>query len=372
MSVDVLSLTKNETDIGISEILRTGDLKSGIDIHFTLNNQILSVITTAKKASTFSNLKRSLEMFLTDEYKDSSFKRIFNTLQITISNNFKWMSGDDLKQQDTEYTVTDQAPEAENTETKTEVSGETNKELYQPVTISEAIRMHKGNIMFEGSISIVDDKVTQGATKATWTCTNCSREVESKIRDVLCIPKVPNTCYECEGNKFEENYEYINVQSLEITPQTNTEQFNLDPIKVYVFDKDTEAIRINGTVKIFGKIAKHIDKKTSRFYTVVYAKFVEYLDQRRFTITEKDRKEIKAFSKRKNLEADLIALFGKDVIGYEFGKLSCLLSAVGGVEILDLVNARIRKKRALEYFINRSPWWSKIKTLEMVADDSSK
>jgi len=367
---NTLPLTDLETKAGITEIYRTGTSKNDLSIHFIINGYESELIlpTNDNLSSTYNRLKKRLEDFLpykTDEDKDY-FKRLQQTLEITINKNFNWMCGKDIRAEKEGFKENNSNSNNQS-EAEQETKSEDDRNSYVPVTVHNAVAMHSGLIQFEGVISSIDTTEEPQAflKKAEWKCYVCGNLVERPVYNMLDIPSPPKTC-SCENeNCFENCHEYINSRLFKLQSEDNfLTDATLELLPVYVLEDDINNIQLSSKIRIYGKIHKRQNPKTKQFYTVVVAKFVDYKDRRSIEITEQDKCKLEELSKSETLEQDLTNQFAKQIIGLEFEKLSIILSAVGGEEILHPDNGRVVKRGRINILIIGPPGFGKTELMK--------
>ena len=242
MKADTLPLTKNEVQVGISKIERGGNLTNGTEIFFTIKKAIFSLLTTEKRSTTYSRLEKGLPKFINgNKITNSDFKKLHATIKSTISNNYNWMIGNDLK------TAKNGFKEHVNSDSEI-IDNSTNDDdldSYLPVKIRQAIGMHSGKIQFEGVIGSAATDVRQFLKKAGWKCYNCTGRYDKEIYNILDIPQTPKSCFNCESSiGFENCHDYINARLLKIQSEDNTNDPSLSLLPVYVLNEDTENIQL--------------------------------------------------------------------------------------------------------------------------------
>jgi DNA replicative helicase MCM subunit Mcm2 (Cdc46/Mcm family) len=356
LKANILPLTKNEVQVGISKIERGGNLTNGIEIF----------LTAEKRSTTYSRLEKGLPKFINgNKITNSDFKKLHAALKSVISNHYGWMIGNDLKTLKSGF----KEHVNSNSEIIDDDTNDNDLNSYESVTIRQAVGMHSGKIQFEGVIGLAATDVRQFLKKASWKCYNCEGRYDKDIHNIFDIPSTPKSCPMCDSSVgFENCHDYINARLLKIQPEDNTNDPSLSSLLVYVLNDNTENIQLSGRIKIYGRIHKRQDPKDRLFNTVVVANHVEYKDQQTLNITKKDKLEAIKFSKRKDLESALVNLFARDVIGEDFSKLSILLSAIGAPEILDPNTGKMKKRGRMNLLLIGPPGGAKTKLLTGAID----
>ncbi|MPZ07282.1 MAG: AAA domain-containing protein [Nitrososphaeraceae archaeon] len=351
MPGDELILTEEEKKLGISNVRRDGSVKSGFVIEFTINGLILRLATNNTTSTTFNRLSKALTKF---QYPEDGINDLYQGLETTILRNFKWMIGEDIKNQKEGYTVNSETTLVETT-SDDKIDAD-DRSTYTSVSIPEAIGMHSGRIQFEGVIgSAATDKLAF-LEEARWRCYDCQELISKRIFNMLDIPNTPKKCPHCDSTiGFEHCHTYINSRLLKIQSEDTTNDTALELLPVYVLNEYTDNIQLSGRVKIYGRVAKRQDLHSKQFYTVIIAKFVEYKDKKKLKITANDEKEIIKYGKRKNLERNLTDQFAQTIIGEYFAKLTIILSAIGAPKILDSKIGRVIRRGRMHILIIGPP-----------------
>ena len=357
MSQNELFLTETEKRLGISSVLRDGSIKTGFVIEFTINASILRLPTSDTVSTTYLRLKKRLQdSKLTNNLSDNDFKDLCSTLETLILKNFKWMIGEDIKNEKDGYAVNSETTLVDTTISQEDETDDNDLSTYTPVSIPEAIGMHSGRIQFEGVITSAATDKFQFLEEAIWQCHDCQNLIQKRVFNILNIPSTPQECPYCESKAgFEHCHKYINSRLLKIQSEDNTNDTALELLPVYVLNEYTDNIQLSGRVKIYGKIAKRQDSRTKQFFTVVVAKFVEYKDKRKLTLTKQDKAEIIRYSKSETLEQNLVDEFAKNIIGEDFAKLTVLLCAIGAPELMHPETSRIVKRGRMHILIIGPP-----------------
>ena len=207
----------------------------------------------------------------------------------------------------------------------------------QIISVSDVIRRHFGRYKVKGII-IGISKLFKMISKVGFYCDYCKKYVEIDFPlPVFTIKDIEKKCNQCQKfSKNSFNLEYKNAVAVELQ---DTETFNdMDRLPVYLFDNDTEGIRVGETVTIIGDIQIVNNRK---LFTCLYAESIQYLNREDVILTELDRQAIKRFVQIKqkngiNIMDALVELFDPSIVGYEHVKKGLLMSTVNTSEIASI------------------------------------
>lgn len=192
------------------------------------------------------------------------------------------------------------------------------------------LRKHFGSARPRGTITGIS-KLSVMISKVSFYCDNCQFMTEldfalpeSNDKD---IDKKCGKCHKFTRNDL--NPEYKNAVIIELQ---DTDTFNdMDRLTVFLFDEDTERIRIGETVIITGDM--EIVNNGKRLYTCLNGKSIHYLNRENFTLSEYDIKEIDEFvntttTNKSQLIDKLVSIFDTSIVEYDHVKKGLLMAAV--------------------------------------------
>jgi len=224
------------------------------------------------------------------------------------------------------------------------------------VTISQALRMHEGNIRVKGMISGSSAKVEKMYTLLGLRCGECDMINElvnyrdSRPRFAYEVPRIDLNkvkCVQgCESFKHEPHEEVISALRIELQ---DTETYNdLERLQTVLLGNCTMNVSIGEQVIITGSIQKvRVKDKLLPYVFVglepVNVSSIEYVNKREsIELTETEEKEMQEFVKKnKGRELDALSgLVALSIIGYEHVKKGLLMCAVNSGK--DSVERRLR------------------------------
>lgn len=202
------------------------------------------------------------------------------------------------------------------------------------ISPSQALRKNVGTYKVKGTI-ISTSRLFRMISTIQFGCNICQQLREIKFPlPVFDIPKdfMP-ICSKCNNIMDNKNRLYpIHISSVTIELQ-DSETFNdLERLSVYLFDRDTEGIRVGETVTILGDTAILNFKK--RYFTYIFAKSIHYHSREDLTLSKPEIDAIKRFSQNKfdrkyrgSVIDQLIQMFDLSIVGHDNAKKGILLSA---------------------------------------------
>ena len=320
-----------------------------IDLEQTQELQEMNIVTKL----TFNPEKRKLELKLNSKYNDIP---LF-TFPISLDQ-FHMLQKEDIENLDRELHA--QEIEANVIEKILEVFGlEINKSLilesikehyiqnlnasktnqseveqaYEPVAVT--LRKHSGKARPKGTITGIS-RLFKMISKTSFYCDRCQYMTELDFP----LPKsnekeIEKKCYKC--NKFTKNClnsEYKNAVIIELQ---DTDTFDdMDRLPVFLFDNDTERIRVGELVIVIGDV--EIVNNGRLLYACLYGKSIQYLNRENLTISKQDIEEIQEFvntittytgtSNKSELIDELVRIFDASIVGYDHVKKGLLMAAV--------------------------------------------
>jgi len=200
-------------------------------------------------------------------------------------------------------------------------------------TVSTTLRMHDGIAKPKGTI-IGMSKIYKAISKVSFYCDHCYQVVEKELEPpVFSIRSVDKRCNNC--NRLSKNSvdpEHKNVVRIELQ---DSESFSdMDRLPVFLFDENTEGIRMGEMVTISGTVRIKDDGKL--MHSCLYGESIKYLNREDFTLTEMDKDAIQRFVRitgAKNKTVDkLVEMFDPSIIGYEHVKKGLFMSEVNTSE----------------------------------------
>jgi replicative DNA helicase Mcm len=225
------------------------------------------------------------------------------------------------------------------------------------MSVSEASRLHRGNVSVYGMISTAS-KLNKYPTNITYRCLHCNTKNERSGdkfagRKPALYRKIskPAKCINCSERDFNEEYDYINGVVSELR---DVDTFSdIDGLRVVAFDELTKDIykHLGERVTIAGEIHVIDDPSIkSKFAGYLYAQDIKYESIKEAKVTKSDEIGIQSFvnlindstnvngngknSTRLNprfagktvLEV-LSEMFAQNVIGHNFPKMGIILTA---------------------------------------------
>jgi DNA replicative helicase MCM subunit Mcm2 (Cdc46/Mcm family) len=199
------------------------------------------------------------------------------------------------------------------------------------ISVSQALRQNLGTVKVKGSV-IGISRLFKMISKVEFYCNYCNKLIEKEyLPPVFDIEETDRRCNECYKFRIRDkdamNPTFKNAVIIELQ---DTETFNdMDRLSVVLFDNDTDGITVGEIVVITGDIKIMNNKK--RYFTYLYGESIEYLNREDFTLTKLDIDAIKRFRNLKgenNIIDELVSIFDRSLIGYEYVKKGILCSAV--------------------------------------------
>ncbi len=130
---------------------------------------------------------------------------------------------------------------------------------------------------------------------------------------------------------------------------TGLEQFNdLERLSVYLFDKNTENIRVGENVIVNGQLQINELNGKKKLFPYLYVESIEYDKNDKITLTELDIDAIKRFTnKHDSIIDELASMFDHSIIGNDHVKRGLLLSAVNSDADTNNFNSRRERINSL-------------------------
>jgi replicative DNA helicase Mcm len=180
-------------------------------------------------------------------------------------------------------------------------------------------------------------------------CDKCNKLIEAYFPEpVFAIKSEDRRCTNSNCQKFinSVNYDYCNAVIVELQ---DLEQFNdLERLSVYLFDKNTENIRVGENVIVNGQIQINELNGKKKLFPYLYVESIEYDKNDKITLTELDIDAINRFTnKHDSIIDELVSMFDNSIIGHEYVKRGLLLSAVNSNGDTDNHNERRERIHSL-------------------------
>jgi replicative DNA helicase Mcm len=199
-----------------------------------------------------------------------------------------------------------------------------------PISVSQALRAHYGIVKVKGMVTSLT-RLFKMISGVKFFCDKCQKLVEITYPvPIFSIQKYGEKCIHCEStvNMDKLNPDFVNTVCLELQ---DLESFNdLDRLPVFLFDKDTENVRIGETVLIEGKM--HIDnhKDARKLFPYCYSKSIQYDRIDNISLSRMDIDAVKRFATKNSssIVDELVKMFDPSIIGFEHVKKGLLLCTV--------------------------------------------
>ena len=236
------------------------------------------------------------------------------------------------------------------------------------MSVSEALRQNSGEVGCEGTIIGVS-KLFRMVSKVSFYCDDCQKLTEIDFH----FPQFDETtikkrCEKCnKPTKNEMNPEFKNTVIVELQ---DTESFNdLNRLPIFLFDNDTEGIRVGEKVTATGDI--EVIKNNKRYFPYLYAESIKYHSRDDRTLKKLDKEAIKRF---RNIKGEtgiidgLVSMFDCSIVGYKYVKRGMLYSAVNTsisidksehIDVLLIGDPGLAKTKLLYKLLNSVPSSSK-------------
>lgn len=235
-------------------------------------------------------------------------------------------------------------------------------ESIEIVSVSDALRRHFGRFTVKGTLTSMT-KLFKMITGVSFYCDKCTKLTETHLpKPAVKIKSEDRKCSECGSMINNVNYDYCNAVTAELQ---DLEAFNdLERLPVFLFDKDTENIRVGENVVIDGQIQIN-ESDGKKLLPYFYSESVKYAKNNSISLTDLDIEAIKRFTNRHGSKIidELIFMFDKSIIGCEYVKRGLLLSAVNSNA--DNNNSNSRRERINSLLIGE-PGLGKSKLLKSV------
>jgi replicative DNA helicase Mcm len=224
------------------------------------------------------------------------------------------------------------------------------------VLISQALRMHEGNVKVKGMISGSSAKVEKMYTTCGFRCGECDKVNElvnyreTRPRFANEVPRIDLKRVKCmQGCESfgHEPYEEV-ISALRIELQDTNTYNDLERLQIVLLGDCTKNVSIGEQVIVTGTIQKVRVKDKLLTYVFVgldptNVNAIQYVNKREsIELSETDEKEIQEFVKKnKDRELDALSeLVAPSIIGYEHVKKGLLMCAVNSGK--DSVERRLR------------------------------
>jgi replicative DNA helicase Mcm len=200
----------------------------------------------------------------------------------------------------------------------------------QIISVSEALRTHYGTIQVRGMITSLT-RLFKMISGVKFFCDKCQKVIEITYPlPIFSIQKYGEKCTRCDTTVSTEklNPDFVNTVCLELQ---DLESFNdLDRLSVFLFDKDTENVRIGEIVLIEGEM--HIDnhKDSRKLFPFCYSKSIQYDRIDKISLSKADIDAVRRFTTKNpsSIVEELVKMFDPSIIGFEHVKKGLLLCAV--------------------------------------------
>jgi replicative DNA helicase Mcm len=195
-------------------------------------------------------------------------------------------------------------------------------------SVSEALRKHFGLMRVKGTITSLT-KLFKMIVSFKAYCDKCMKLNEVNLpQPVFSVNPEDRKCSSCRTTISGVNYEYCNVVIVELQ---DLETFNdLERLPVFLFDNDTENIRVGESITVEGQIQITESGSGKKLFPYFYADSIEYNKNNKVNLTDRDIAAIESFtSKRGSKILDyLVLMVDPSIIGNEHNKKGLLLCAV--------------------------------------------
>ena len=205
----------------------------------------------------------------------------------------------------------------------------------QIISVSQAIRKNSGIVKVNGTI-IGITKLFNMISKVSLYCDSCESTTESDfdsfpLFDTLFLRKNCEVCKNLIKNNNVNPIEFKNTVNIELQDTKNFD--DLDQLTVFLFDRDTDGIKVGENVEIIGDI-KILNYNKRRYFTYLFADSIKYLNKEDNILTESDIKIIKRFEDiHKDRVIDkLVSMFDPSIVEHDDAKKGILMSAVNTSE----------------------------------------
>jgi DNA replicative helicase MCM subunit Mcm2 (Cdc46/Mcm family) len=201
------------------------------------------------------------------------------------------------------------------------------------ISPSQALRKDISKYKVKGNIISISEpfKMVLGIH---FYCDSCRQRQE--ILFSLPLFEIPvnyfPTCMNCKHLGRINDLKPIHVNSINIKLE-NCEVFSdLESLPVFLFNENTEGIRVGETVIITGIV--NILNIKKRFYTYFYGESIQYLNREDHTLIASDKRIIKRFKEiHKDRVIDkLVEMFDSSIVENDLAKKGILMSAVNTSE----------------------------------------
>jgi replicative DNA helicase Mcm len=200
----------------------------------------------------------------------------------------------------------------------------------QIIPVSEALRTHYGTIQVRGMITSLT-RLFKMISGVKFFCDKCQKVIEITYPiPIFSNRKYGEKCTRCETTVSTEKFnpDFVNTVCLELQ---DLESFNdLDRLPVFLFDRDTENVRIGETVLITGEM--HIDnhKDARKLFPYCYSKSIQYDRIDKIALSQADIDAVRRFTTNNSssIVNELVKMFDPSIIGFEHVKKGLLLCAV--------------------------------------------
>jgi len=201
------------------------------------------------------------------------------------------------------------------------------KEEYSLITVSQALRYHTGKYRVKGTITSLTS-VFKMITSVEYECSNCNILQNIKLPEPVFSVKASKKCPSCSELSYLVRKDYINTICVELQDRDTIN--DLERLSVFMFDKDTQNIRVGENTIIKSQIKIQETGKNKKLFSCLHAESIQYEKNETVALTERDIDAIKRFTYKHGSKIidELVKMFDPSVIGYENVKMGLLFSAV--------------------------------------------
>ena len=194
------------------------------------------------------------------------------------------------------------------------------------INVSQALRSHIGKFRVNGTITSLT-KLFKMISSVEFYCPKCDDSKKIDLPEPVFNIK-SETCLKCNKQLKNLNCEFVNAVCVELQ---DTESFNdLERLSVFLFNENTENIRVGENITIKGQIKISEPAKNKKLYPIFYAESIVYDNNDTINLSTSDIKAIRRFTEKHdtNIIDELVKMVDCSIIGYESVKLGLLMSAV--------------------------------------------
>jgi replicative DNA helicase Mcm len=229
------------------------------------------------------------------------------------------------EQKQNQYDEPDASDTTENT-TKEKI-------IVEKVSVLQAIRKNSGVVAVTGTIIGVS-RLFKMISKVSTYCENCgiNDEVVFNPIPIADIKSIKENCKGCGKHIPYYNIKPIDHKNTVIIELQDTDAFDdLDKLPVFLFDQDTNGIKVGENVEVIEEIK--ILESRFKYLPYLYGESIQYLNRENFMLTKEDIERIKEFNETHNDKEGgvinaLVELFDPSIVECDFEKEGILYSAV--------------------------------------------